>query len=750
MTYDIASFKLAFGYKAGVVGQLVGVMESQVRKDSSNMQLKSLAEAVTLQNELLEKDAELKELDAKKPQEFLDLIRKKGLVKEIKELKQNPKLDGAEAQLELLQELHQAEQALATSTDALLAGVIGMRIKKAKSLLNVPKTFTTLGGEDETAQKKPSLESVLRGGGELELDKVYKASDGKSYKVSQAIVGGGHSAFKIVDQDSNKAFLWKPAASPMMLEAEVGASKLSGILMPDLCPVCGKVSIDGIDGTCQPFVEGCEELGDVTNLNETQQQQMVAHMLTDWLISNHDNHLKQFMVDGSGNLIGIDKGQAFKHFKHGEVESQSTKKARETLEGSKISDHERDKNLSFIEPEHLDPNYWPKSNMGMPASGDFMKSLASNMRGPDLSSGVVADTVNNAKKLKLKDVRTLFGEYAKEAFPGQEEAFLEAVLDRAHNMDKELGRLQFSAPTTAQHHLETVSELLNEESFVPGSYPKIVDELESLRKAIVAIKKVEGIDTAKDPDPKFALKQKLDKLEAAYKRLAEIDDDCKACEKYLSSDYRRVSPLLASFEAQKVDPAVHQNPKYSYKSIETQLLKDWKRIAVERKLTDKDGAAAWDENHLEDTYEIVRSMSRVWEAFPEPVIPGDKVVRGDVGEYLFKNYPQLDPDSEQNKFEDGEHNVSITLTWPGVMSTTIGKPTEHNFISEKSFIWSFDVQSPCPGRVIGDINPAEQEVTFPVGVKVEVTKLIVRKDDKSQRSGEFGTNAVVIALAKLG
>lgn len=80
------------------------------------------------------------------------------------------------------------------------------------------------------------------------------------------------------------------------------------------------------------------------------------------------------------------------------------------------------------------------------------------------------------------------------------------------------------------------------------------------------------------------------------------------------------------------------------------------------------------------------------------------------------------------------------------MSTTVGDPTEHNFISSKSFIWKIHLGGKHDGHTIGDINPSEQEVIFPVGVQITVEKLIVRVDDKTLQSGYFGSNAEVIAI----
>jgi len=41
---------------------------------------------------------------------------------------------------------------------------------------------------------------------------------------------------------------------------------------------------------------------------------MVKHHVLDWLISNHDAHDRQFLRTPEGDLVGIDKDQAFRYF----------------------------------------------------------------------------------------------------------------------------------------------------------------------------------------------------------------------------------------------------------------------------------------------------------------------------------------------------------------------------------------------------------------------------------------------------
>lgn len=53
---------------------------------------------------------------------------------------------------------------------------------------------------------------------------------------------------------------------------------------------------------------------DPEKLSDPDLMTVQKHHALDWLIGNHDSHGGQFIRDHTGDLVGIDKGQAFKHF----------------------------------------------------------------------------------------------------------------------------------------------------------------------------------------------------------------------------------------------------------------------------------------------------------------------------------------------------------------------------------------------------------------------------------------------------
>jgi len=61
-----------------------------------------------------------------------------------------------------------------------------------------------------------------------------------------------------------------------------------------------------------------KQFGNVASLSKEQLQslgeQVLEEMVVDWLFSNHDTHMANFLVDDQGNVVGIDKEQVFKYF----------------------------------------------------------------------------------------------------------------------------------------------------------------------------------------------------------------------------------------------------------------------------------------------------------------------------------------------------------------------------------------------------------------------------------------------------
>jgi hypothetical protein len=288
-------------------------------------------------------------------------------------------------------------------------------------------------------------------------DKV-SGGDGKTYECKKVLTGGAHGTYLLHDTSGGQPIIWKPAVTSggksddMMKVAETGATALANrIVGGSLVPVATELTIGGKPGTAQPYREGDGTTVVPEKLQGKQVGQMIAHMIGDWIISNHDNNSGQFLTTKSGgDLVGFDKGQAFKHFSENGVKSRLVEKSEQQFQDLKKLGLEDSgnakKELSNIEPQGLDPNYHPSGNFKEPATKDFMKAVKNGEIKVDLNDEAIRRCLDNCKSLTVNEVKGFLEPYAKLAFPGKEQEFYEAVVHRARRAPEEIQKL-FSGTT---------------------------------------------------------------------------------------------------------------------------------------------------------------------------------------------------------------------------------------------------------------------------------------------------------------
>ncbi len=218
--------------------------------------------------------------------------------------------------------------------------------------------------------------------------------------------------------------------------------------------------------------------------------------------------------------------------------------------------------------------------------------------------------------------------------------------------------------------------------------------------------------------------------------------------KYLSSGYRSINPLLAAFEEAGYTAAQVRHVGFDFSERAADVLENWKRVATERGYASREVTESWDLQDLNRWHDSIKAIHRAWDDFPSPAIPGNAVVRGD-SQQIFSSFDGiLDPAHYPG---GGYHDVGRTISWPGIMSTTTGSATTHNFVNSKAVIWKFDVpEQGHPGRVLGSENLAEAEVTFPVNTQIKINQVLVRDGHFAQElTGEFGDKAKVIVFADI-
>lgn len=220
----------------------------------------------------------------------------------------------------------------------------------------------------------------------------YTAPDGIPDPASLTSTGnvvGSHGATVYKDNSTGKEWLFKPSPPGMgtfMADADIATARLHEMLgLPT--PTTGQITIDGRSGSIQEMYAGATEPFGYNfqpqDLSDADRLVIQKEHIFDWLIGNHDGHSRNYVRLPGGELIGIDKGQAFKFF------------------GS----------------DSLDPSFKP--NNSMPAANLLMRAYANGESGGAVIHGLDHPEI---KKLFKKidgifnsDYRELLRPYAENA-----------------------------------------------------------------------------------------------------------------------------------------------------------------------------------------------------------------------------------------------------------------------------------------------------------------------------------------------
>ncbi|MFD9118733.1 hypothetical protein ACFU6M_07305 [Streptomyces bottropensis] len=248
----------------------------------------------------------------------------------------------------------------------------------------------------------------------------------------------------------------------------------------------------------------------------------------------------------------------------------------------------------------------------------------------------------------------------------------------------------------------------------------------------------------------FAGRPKSPEEQAKQQAEKQKKDDLGRGGLYVSSGYRIINPLLTAFERMGYTPAQVRDANFNFSGQTDVALETWKQVAMERGATEE-VTESWNMEDLGKWHEHARGIHRVWNHFRHAVIPDNTVVRGDSAQIFSSFDGILDPEDLERYPSGGYYTVGKTISWPGILSTTVGRAIEHNFVKDKSVIWKFDVREQGhPGRELGSENQSEAEVTFPVSTRIKIKGVLVRKGSFAQElTGEFGGNAKVIVFADI-
>lgn len=128
-------------------------------------------------------------------------------------------------------------------------------------------------------------------------------------KTNQA-VGGGH-AKTIYKTPTGETWMFKPDPTPAFAEkAGYNVMDLLGLETPEM----HVTTIGGQVGSLQKFhaITDTVRLNALGSLTGEQRAQIQQHQIVDWLISQHDSNDGAMLIGQRGQVLAIDKGQAFK------------------------------------------------------------------------------------------------------------------------------------------------------------------------------------------------------------------------------------------------------------------------------------------------------------------------------------------------------------------------------------------------------------------------------------------------------
>jgi hypothetical protein len=129
--------------------------------------------------------------------------------------------------------------------------------------------------------------------------------------VKNQAVGGGHVKSIYGDQQG-ETWMFKPDATAAYAEkAGYNVQGLLGLAIPEM----HVMTHGGQVGSMQRFhagIQGEVKFNTIPSLTDKQRAQIQEHQVVDWLISQHDSNQGAMLIAANGDILAVDKGQAFK------------------------------------------------------------------------------------------------------------------------------------------------------------------------------------------------------------------------------------------------------------------------------------------------------------------------------------------------------------------------------------------------------------------------------------------------------
>lgn len=243
---------------------------------------------------------------------------------------------------------------------------------------------------------------------------------------------GTHAAQVWKAADGTK-WLFKPQEA-FLTEIDVAAATLAKKVGHPTADVF-KMTLNGKQGSIQRMFDGGQAFPvEVTvsnagdHLTSIKTMALQKEQVLDWLLSQHDSHYKNFVLDDHGNMVGIDKGQSFKYF------------------GS-----------DSLSPTYPNTSYQPPAYQAMWKAFKQGKPIPVN----DPAAGELAAFIKQLQDLPAKDFKDIFRSYAEAAkakgvlapgtpYANDVDGFLDKLLERKNTLGQSFQKLyQENKPVSA-------------------------------------------------------------------------------------------------------------------------------------------------------------------------------------------------------------------------------------------------------------------------------------------------------------
>lgn len=231
---------------------------------------------------------------------------------------------------------------------------------------------------------------------------------------------GGTSESYIYEDSNGDRYLFKVAkdknvanVAPFRAYAQEAGYKVQAIVDPETAVELKTITLNGKFGSIQRIVEksgDADELKEWFHYGKSISQGTIAQLqrehVSDWLLGNFDCHVKNFITDKKGRLIGLDKEQAFKYLKKPASQKMSL-------------------------------TYHPNSVYGEyePVYNKLFRQFADGEIDLDLNDTL--PWIKRVEAISDKEYREIFREYAESLCGGKgkdAEALLDAIVERKKNL----------------------------------------------------------------------------------------------------------------------------------------------------------------------------------------------------------------------------------------------------------------------------------------------------------------------------